>query len=254
MTRDLRLVQTTRQIPARFRCWGRWKGLAPLAGALLLAGCGIGGNSNNVAVRMVDALPSTTNLDITANGGAFVSAIPYGSITTYGFVTTGDNQLLANAAGTTTAIIPTVTLRLTGGVYTIIASGITGNTLTPPTFFAVPDDNTSPPKGMIRVRVFNLSPDAGPVDVSIGSQVIATSAAYPIVPVATTAGTYLTVNPNTVKNSGTNNWTITVRPAGSTTLLATRMITALDSDHVFSFFVEGQLANNTITMVPQEDT
>lgn len=255
MNNWLQLIHHRPQIVTGLRGRARWMALAPVAVVALLAGCGSGGSgSNNVAVRMVNAVPSNTNLDISANGGVFVGGLPYNSITTYGFVTSGDNQLLANAAGTTTAIIPTQTLHLQNGVYTIIVAGIPGDVLTPPTFFAVPDDNTTPPKNMIRVRVFNLSPDAGPVDVAIGSQVVASSVAYPTIPVAATAGTYLTLNPNSVKNAGANTWTIAVRTAGSSTVLASRTVPSLDADHVFSFFVEGQMANNTITVVPQEDT
>jgi hypothetical protein len=209
--------------------------------AAFLSGCGgIGTGTTTLAIRVVDAVASrNTQADFVISGSTFITQMAFTGVTTYGYINIGNNTFLANITQTSTPLVPTQTLDLTQSVYTVAATGVPGSSTTPPMFVAFPDDNAAPARSRIRVRVINLSPDAGPVDTTLGGLVAATATGY------------RAASPYASLSAGT--YDLAIHPAGSSIVLATKSAQALAAAHVFTIFIEGLVADGSLVIVPQED-
>jgi hypothetical protein len=212
------------------------------AASLLITGCGAL-TSTTAALRIVNAVPGTNGIDFSVGGTGFVNDLKFKDVTTYGFVSQGSNDFVGTQNGSSNVTVPTQTFTLKQAVYTAAAAGVSGSTTTPPTFFLFTDDNTILNQHRIRVRVINLSPDAGPVNVAAGSLPLATSIPYG------TASSYAVVPEGT--------YDVTASPASGTGAIATQAAVPLGVSkapfHVFTIFIEGQVSNNTAVIVTQAD-
>jgi Domain of unknown function (DUF4397) len=145
----------------------RWQkfniGVLALLPVLLTFGCGGGGSGTEL--RVLDASPDETNVQVVVDGAALGSALAYGANTGYQSVKSGSRQFAIEAVGTTTNLVPndaTLSLASTTETTVILAgysSGLQGIALT--------DDNTTPPSGTINIRLVNAMPSLGPVDVYV---------------------------------------------------------------------------------------
>ncbi|HET6382592.1 MAG TPA: DUF4397 domain-containing protein [Armatimonadota bacterium] len=209
------------------------------AAAMALSACGLGTGTTTVAIRIANAVPSAQGLDISITGATFVTNVQYKDVTTYGFITEGTNDFVGFQTGSSTVVVPDQTLNVTQTVQTIVAAGVPGSGTTPPMFFQFVDDNAAPPRGMVRIRVINASPDAGPVDVTFGGQTIATDVLYGM------SSSYAVANAATAD--------ITAFKTGTTTPVVVRTSVELTGDHVFTILVEGQVSNSSANIVAQAD-
>jgi hypothetical protein len=134
-----------------------------LAAALAAVGCG-SNNNQNAGFRLMNASPGETSLTVTINSTAFTSAVTYGAVSNYNFVTWGTSTLEITGpdlitGGTTTLFNQSVMLSQSTS-YTAIADNYPQN-------FGVTlyiDNNSAPAAGKFSLRIINSAPGLGKVD------------------------------------------------------------------------------------------
>ncbi len=142
----------------------RWLGLMAgltVVGTLLLSlGCGGGSQAK---LRVENASPNTTGMDVLVDGKTVASGIGYGSNSNYLSVDAGSRHLQVEASGTTNILLDqSLTFNAatqTTYLATNFASSISGLELN--------DNSTAPDLGNVSLRVVNSSPSMGAVDVYI---------------------------------------------------------------------------------------
>lgn len=170
-------------------------------------------------VRVLHAAPGAGNVDVFVNHDALLKNFAFGKITDYVTLDPGSYRIRVAPAGKGAgdAVIDE-TVKIESDVhYTAVALGTKSFSL------KVFGDNNYAPEGKARVRVYHLSPNAGPVDVSVGGSKVISQQTYPH------ASGYLTVAPGsyTFKVTATN-------PGVTLDLPAT-----LKSGYVYSVFAIG---------------
>jgi len=159
---------------------------------ILGAGCG---SSNNGRVRVMNASPDESALDFTVASKAVGTSVAYGTATSYVSVSTGSQPIQIEPPGSTTPLLSS-TVTLPSGNSTLIAADFSSS-LTP---VVLPDDNTAPSSGNVKIRVINVSPSLGTADVyvvTLGTNLTNVSPTVSNMPfegastyVSLTAGTY----------------------------------------------------------------
>ena len=127
-----------------------------------LAGCKNGGNNqNSTDLRVLNAVADAEPLDVLISDDVKAPAIPLNG--TSGFVNFNSGSQDTKVRSTTTqAILLDATLGYASGARnTLILYGRRAAIGT----ILLPEDSTTPASGRTRVRVVNVTPDAGPVDV-----------------------------------------------------------------------------------------
>ncbi len=127
-------------------------------------------------VRVIHASPFVGTADVFVDGTKLLSSFAFGSVTDYVPLPPGPHKVQialvgkgigAAALSQTLAVAPGVT-------YTIAAIGATPTSLSLKVFV---DDNTLA-SGTTKVRVYHLSPDAGPINVSNGGNTLINGLTY----------------------------------------------------------------------------
>src|SRR5262249_6534396 len=136
-----------------------------LAGFLLFTlGCGGSGSSSHTQLRIMQASPNETNVDVSIDGKTVASDVAYESTTGYLSVDSGSRHVQIFSTGTTSNPLIDETITVTGGTsYTYLISSFSSS-LDFPQFV---DDNTDPASGDFKLRIINASPSMGPSDVYI---------------------------------------------------------------------------------------
>ena len=172
-------------------------------------------------VRVVHASPGAGPVDVYVDGAKLLSDFKFGTVTGYVAVSAGKHriQVAPYWAPRKDSVID-VTVKLKGGTYyTVAALGTKDSGFSLAAFV----DNNSDINTKAIVRVYHLSPNAGPVDVSVGGTKVISELTY------THASGYLTVDP------GTYVFDVTAVNAGVTIPLKVD----LKADRVYSVFAIG---------------
>ena len=131
---------------------------------------------NDAFVRVVHASPAAGTVDVYVDGAKLLSNFTFGTVTGYVTVPAGPHKIQVAPAGKGIgASVITQTVSVAAGVpYTIAAVGTasTGFSLA-----AFADDNLLS-GSMASVRVYHLSPDAGPVNVAAGNSTVISGLTY----------------------------------------------------------------------------
>lgn len=115
-------------------------------------------------VRFMHASPKAPPVDIFINGQLMVRALEFGEVSDYKRIPAGVSYLrVVPSSNPTRPVIDTIITTLPGA-YNMIAIVAVGNTLRP---FTINEPIFRHTKDFGYVRFVNLSPDAGPVDVSL---------------------------------------------------------------------------------------
>jgi hypothetical protein len=125
---------------------------------LFATGCG---SSSTAHLRLLNAIPIQSNLDMLIDTKNVASAIAYGSASGYVSVSSGSRHLQIEPTGTTSPIVDQNVSISSGSFSTVLESSSGPLVLT--------DDNTTPSSGNIKVRVINASSNIGTADVYIVS-------------------------------------------------------------------------------------
>lgn len=130
----------------------------------------------NAYVRVVHAAPATGAVDIFVDRTRVLSNVGFGTASSYLPVAAGTRIIkIAPAGKGVGAAVITQSVTVTGGgAYTVAAVGTTTSGLAAQSFV----DNNTVASGKARVRVYHLSPNAGPVSVSLNGKTVIPSLAY----------------------------------------------------------------------------
>jgi len=127
---------------------------------LLSTGCGGGSKAQ---LRVMQASPDESNLDVLVDGNVVSSDLSYEANTGYLSVSSGSHQLSLNTTGTSSSVLTTSLSVGSNTQTTVIAANFASSLST----IVLTDNNTTPTAGDIQLRVVNAAPGMGTVDVYI---------------------------------------------------------------------------------------
>jgi Domain of unknown function (DUF4397) len=158
--------------------------------------------ADDAFVRVVHASPAAGNVDVFVDGGKLLSNFAFGTVTGYVPVAAGPHRIQVAPAGKgIDAAVINQTVSVNAGVpYTVAAVGTGANNLGLTAF----GDNNLMDASKANVRVYHLSPNAGPVNVAVGGNTVITALTYQ------NASDYLGVAP------GSYTFNVTATSAGAT--------------------------------------
>jgi hypothetical protein len=125
---------------------------------LLNVGCG----SSSTKLRVMNAAPDQTSLDVLIDNKNVATNINYGTASSYVKVSAGSRNLQIEPSGTTTPIINS-TITVNSGNTTLIAANFTASIAT----ITLSDSTTAPTTGDVQLRIVNAAPGLGTGDVYI---------------------------------------------------------------------------------------
>ncbi len=200
--------------------------LALLAYLLLPAGTAGAAAQDNAFVRVVHASPAAGNVDVFVDGGKLLSNFAFGTVTDYVPLAEGPHRIQVAPAGKGigAAVINEMVSVNAGVPYTVAAIGDSASTLGLQAFV----DNNLLSGAMAKVRVYHLSPNAGPVDVAAGGKTVISGLTYK------NASDYLSVPP------GSYTFQVTATQANATVPVQA----TLQSGMVYSVFAVGLFQGN----------
>jgi len=132
-----------------------WAVASGVSCALFFAvGCG----SSSAHVRVLNAVPIQSSIDMLIDGKNVASSIPYGAASGYVNVSSGSRHLQIEPSGSTPFVDQTISVS-SGSYNTILgmASGVT----------VLTDDNSAPASGDVKIRVINASTNLGAADIYV---------------------------------------------------------------------------------------
>jgi len=182
-------------------------------------------------LRIINASPDAPPMDVYVNGELIARRVAFGATTGYNMVDQGDARIqMVRAFIPLSLATPFVdqTVKLERDkAYTLAASGMSAQVK--PILFN--DDYDGPGKGVARLRLINLSPNAPAVDVA-ATPVGATESTKPVKNVA-----FGKASPYVTLNSG--EWNFAIQPTGSTTPLLQLNEKAVPEGQTVSVFLIG---------------
>lgn len=174
-------------------------------------------------VRVVHASPDAGSVDVFVDGTKLLTGFTFGTVTGYVPLAAGSHQIQVAPTGKgASAAVITQSVSVEGGmVYTVAAIGTSSTGYSLAAFV----DNNSVSGNMASVRVYHLSPDAGPVDVATGGKTVISGLTYK------NASSYLSVP------GGSYTFNVTATDANATVPLSA----TLNGGMVYSVFAVGLL-------------
>ena len=171
-------------------------------------------------VRVIHASPFVGTADVFVDGTKLLSSFQFGAVTDYVAIPAGPHKVQIALVGKGIgASVLSETLAVSPGVaYTVAATGATSSSLALQVFI---DNNLLTP-GTARLRLYQLSPDAGSVSLDTGSNSLVSGIGYQ------SASNYLTI--------AAGSYTIGVDATSNTSL---HVSTTLKANTVTSVFVVG---------------
>ncbi|MFD1258992.1 DUF4397 domain-containing protein [Mucilaginibacter terrae] len=208
--------------------------------AVLFISC-IKNNDNNdvtappaALISVVNASPGTQPLDFYLDENKTnVQAISYGSGLDYLRAYTGKRTATFYLAGTRQTVKSDTATLQADRFYTLYLTNVS----TAPDFLLLRDSIARPASGMTAIRLVNVSASAPAVDLAIKSgQVLATNKAYK------GFSSFVSIQ-------GGNTYTLEVRQAGTTTVLATINDIQLKGNSVYTVWLQGVASATDATML-----
>jgi Domain of unknown function (DUF4397) len=141
-----------------FRC-----GLGLLIPALILIAVGCGSGGSQTQLRVLQASPDESAIDVLIDGKVLESNIGYASPTNYKSVSSGSRHLQVEPTGSSNPVIDE-TVTLNSGVHYTLATTNFASTIMP---LLLADDSTAPSAGNIKLRFVNAATAAGDIDVYV---------------------------------------------------------------------------------------
>lgn len=131
-----------------------WAVAISVCALLFATGCG----SSSARIRILNAIPIQSSIDMLIDSKSVASSIPYGAASAYFTVSSGSRHLQVEATGSTPFVDQNINLS-SGSSSTLLdtASGAT----------VISDDNSAPASGDVKIRVINASQNLGAADVYV---------------------------------------------------------------------------------------
>ena len=127
-------------------------------------------------VRIIHASPFVGTANVFVDGSKLLSSFTFGEVTDYASIPPGPHkvQIAVIGQGVNAAALNQTLTVTPGVVYTVAALGATASSLSLEVF----EDNNLDTPGMAKLRVYQLSPNAGPISVAAGSNTLLSGIAY----------------------------------------------------------------------------
>lgn len=248
--------------------------------AALSAGCGSTSTSATARIRGVDVSVNGGTTGVLVNSTAVGGDLVFNQTSPYNYVGQGSSifgftfssqpaPTTVTGAATSTVFPANAKLQLNNGsfytAYLIGRADVQPLTLTKtdPRFLqtVVTGDKggaatgySDPPSGQANLRVLNAAPDAGPVDVLIGSKVVFPSATYPPVLAGIAGQSIAAVNPVTAyaaQPAGT--LSVQVNAAGTSTVLVPPTNVSVSSGGAYTLVVTEPTIAPTYSLSTEND-
>ena len=123
-------------------------------------GCG---SSSNARIRLVNAMPDESGLDLLVDSQSVATGVGYGTASGYSSVSSGSRHLQVEPTGTSIPIIDTTASATSGSYLTLISLNYSNNISSA----VLTDDNSAPTSGNFKLRIVNASPGMGTQDVYV---------------------------------------------------------------------------------------
>ena len=189
-------------------------------------------------VRIIHASPYVAAANVYVDGTSFLTSFGFGQVAGYSAIAPGPHKVQISLAKKNSPFVLTETLAVQpGGVYTVAAIGATADTLSLQVF----NDSNLATSGMAKVRVYQLSPDAGWMSVLDGST-YETGANYQ------QASGYLTLSPGSATFN--LNSARTGRSLSLTTSLQANQVTSIFAIGMFNGIPQAELVTNQTAALP----
>lgn len=192
-------------------------------------------------VRVAHLSSDAPNVDVYVNGEVVPELVnvPYGTVSPYLPLPAGTQQVTVYATGDTSTPVIDAPVELAGGAaYTVGAIGLVEDgSITAQVW---EDDLTAPSDGNAKLRAVHASPDAGPVDVAAGGEVLVPGLEYP------DASPYAEVPADT--------YDIEVLAAGTDQAAISAPGTAVEAGTVYSAFAVGTAAAGDLELILVADS
>jgi hypothetical protein len=148
--------------------------------ALVLIGCGKsgGGGDSNGQIRVFNAFPEASALNVTVAGTVLSNSLPFQGLTQYQTVNSGSQTFTVNVVGSTVPLVNATTTIGSGANYSYLIFGpstAVGSILANDAF-------NDPGSGNFALRVVNAAAGAGPIDVYVTAPGADLSNAAPTIP------------------------------------------------------------------------
>ena len=156
----------------------------------------VGGATNGVRVRLINALPSSTALDFGVDGQVAATGVAFGSASNYVPTTVGSHRLTADGSATGTTLVDFTRDLTSEGAYSLIpAPGLAQ-------FGALfLTDDPVPASGQAKIRVVHVAPTQNAVSVYVTTPNGDLASATPTVPTLLfgAASPYFLLDPGTYR-------------------------------------------------------
>jgi hypothetical protein len=150
---------------------GRLLRVVPLGAAVILLGAvllGVGCGSSSGRFRFIQAATAVPgNVDLQVDGKSVQTGIGFGQTATYHSTGGGSHKFTVFASGTTSNPYASSSISVGKDTTVFTAGQFTNGTI--PSVLVFTDDNTVPTTGNARLRIIDMSPSAGSVDIYIVS-------------------------------------------------------------------------------------
>ncbi len=134
--------------------------------AMFAIGCG----GSHASVRFVHASPDAGNVDVAVDGKTVATDLPFANVSpgsAYLNITAGNRLIEVRPTGTSTDLVNVPNVGFSSHQQdTVFFTGLVNATPPNQTINLVTDDNSAPPSGNIKLRVFHASP-SGPAHLDI---------------------------------------------------------------------------------------
>jgi Domain of unknown function (DUF4397) len=139
--------------------------IASCLATLVLVGCGKsgGGNNSNAQIRVFNAFPEATALNVTVAGTVLSSSLPFQGLTQYQSVNNGSQTFTVNVVGSTVPLVNSTMSIGSGANYSYLIFGPS----TAVGAILASDGFNDPGSGNFALRVINAAAGAGPIDVYV---------------------------------------------------------------------------------------
>lgn len=122
---------------------------------VLTTACG----SGNANIRLINALPTQSNLDLLVDGKSVATSVGYGAASAYVSASSGSRHIQAESSGSSNVVLD-LSQSLGSGSYSTALAAATGS-------IVVTDSHTAPSSGDFSIRVLNASANLPSADVYI---------------------------------------------------------------------------------------
>lgn len=221
----------------------KYAGVALIAGAAVMSGCG-GGGTGTTHVRAVNLIPNSTTAALLLGGGSWTGNQAFEGASGYVSLFPETTAVSVQVSAQPSTAYPTTTRTLSGGTfYTGMLAGLANVTSSAdaryPKVIWVTESSETPTSGNALIRFVHAAPDAATADILVNSATMETGDAY------SSVGAYTSVAAGLAA--------IEFDSTGTTTAIASKTAT-LTAGHLYTAYLVETATTPTYSVFLADDT